>query len=587
MLRLKSVPFLCCLVIAFAPTAGDAGWTVMHDKNGYFSQNIPDEAFKKLGELAKQGAELKSFAFTPTGGWVILHDKNGYFSRNIPDDAFKKLGELAKQAAELKSVTFTPDGGWTILFDNNGYAASHIPEEAFKKLGELAKQGAELKAFSFTPGGGWVILHDDNGYFSRNIPDEAFKALGELAKKGSALKTIAFPADGGWVILFDNNGYLARGIPDEPVKKLGEIAKGGSTWKSLAFTTASVLKLSQDDKATRDKVLERMAHYKVPGMSIAVIQNNEIVWARGYGVGEAKGKAVTSDTLFQAASISKTLTTVAALRLVQDGKMELDGELNKYLTSWKIPENEFTKKKQPTVRNAVTHSAGFNVHGFPGYAAGDKVPSLVEVLSGKRPANTPAIRVEFEPGSKFAYSGGGFCVLQQALIDVGGKPFPKLMDELVLTPAGMKNSSFEQPLAKGSQPVAAVGNQKGSPIAGKWHTYPEMAAAGLWTTPSDLARFAIAIQRSAKGDSDAILSPKLIKEMLTPQIGNQGLGFNLGGQGKGLFFTHNGVNAGFECLLIGYAESGHGAVIMCNANDAGGLIQEMVQSIRSEYGWDD
>jgi CubicO group peptidase (beta-lactamase class C family) len=321
-------------------------------------------------------------------------------------------------------------------------------------------------------------------------------------------------------------------------------------------------------------------------MSIAVIQNHEIVVARGYGVVEAKGnKAVTGDTLFQAASISKTLATVAALRLVQDGKMDLDGDLNKYLTSWKIPDNEFTKKKQPTVRLVVTHNAGFNVSGFPGYAAGAKVPTLLEILDGRAPANTPAIRVESVPGSKYAYSGGGFTVLQQAIIDVGGKPFPKMMHDLVLAPAGMKSSSFDQPLAQGSEAMAAVGHQNGSPIAGKWHTHPEMAAAGLWTTPSDLACFAIAVQRAAKGERDAILSAKLTKEMLTRQIENQGLGFALGGRGKSLFFTHNGSNVGFECVLIGYAETGQGVVIMCNANNAGGLMNEMVQSVRSEYGW--
>jgi CubicO group peptidase (beta-lactamase class C family) len=328
-----------------------------------------------------------------------------------------------------------------------------------------------------------------------------------------------------------------------------------------------------------------MAHYKVPGLSIAVIQNHEIVLARGYGVVQNNGKAVTDQTRFQAASISKTVATVGTLRLVQDGKIDLDGDLNKYLVSWKIPENEFTKKKQPTVRQVLTHSAGFNVHGFGGYEAGNQVPTLLEVLDGHKRANSPAIRVEYLPGSKFEYSGGGFCVLQQALIDVEKKSFPKLMQDLVLGPAGMEKSTFEQPIPKNLEAVAAVGHQKGKPIAGKWHTFPEMAAAGLWTTPSDLARFAIAVQRAAKGERDAILSAKLTKEMLTPQIAAQGLGFALGGEGKGLYFNHNGINVGFECLLIAYAETGQGVVIMTNANDAGALIDEIVQSVRSEFGW--
>jgi len=579
--------FLVQAHLVYSEAEARAGWAVLYDKNGYLTRDIPDEALERLDTLAKQGAELRSIAFMPNGGWVILYDKSGYSTSKVPDEAFQRLETFAKQGAELKSIAFTPNGGWAILYNKNGYSTRNIPDEAFERLGTLAKQGVELKSIAFTPGGGWAVVSDKHGYFTRNIPDGTFKKLGELATQDAEIRTITFTAGGGWSVLFNKNGYVARGIPDDAFKAVANLANKGAMVKSLTFTVDPPLsKLSQDDNATRDKILERMAHDNVPGMSVAVSVDHKIAFVRSYGsIQSGGGKPVKEETRFQAASISKTLAATAAMRLVQDGKIGLDGEINQYLVSWKIPINKFTEQKQPTVRQVLTHSAGFNIHGFDGYAAGRKVPSLLQVLDGKSPANSPAIRVEFLPGSKVQYSGGGFCVLQQTLCDINGQPFDKLMHELVLEPAGMKNSTFDQPLPKSFESITAVGSQKGSAVPGKWHTYPEMAAAGLWTTSSDLARFTIAIQRSTKGHSDAILSAKLAKEMLTPQIGDRGLGFVVTGQGKHLVFSHNGINAGFESQLFASVETGHGVVVMTNANDARKLIDEVVQAVRTEFGW--
>lgn len=191
-------------------------------------------------------------------------------------------------------------------------------------------------------------------------------------------------------------------------------------------------------------IAERLKHYKVPGASVAVIAGGALEWARDYGVTSAEGgKPVTADTLFQAASISKPVAAMVALRLVEQGKLSLDEDVNVKLRSWKVPENEFTKTEKVTLRRLLNHSAGLTVHGFRGYGADEPVPSLIEVLDGKRPANSAAIRVDITPGSKGRYSGGGYEVMQQLVIDVTGRPFPQLARELVLAPLGMSHSTYE------------------------------------------------------------------------------------------------------------------------------------------------
>jgi CubicO group peptidase (beta-lactamase class C family) len=339
----------------------------------------------------------------------------------------------------------------------------------------------------------------------------------------------------------------------------------------------------------RSKITERMAFYKVPGASLAVINNGAIEWARSYGVIEAgSARPVTIDTLFQAASISKPVAAMGALRLVEQGKLSLDEDVNKYLTSWKVPENEFTKEKKVTLRGLLSHSAGMTVHGFRGYRSDEPVPALLQVLNGEKPANSAAIRVDILPGSRWRYSGGGISVMQQMIIDVTGKPFPEFMRRTVLDKLEMKHSTYEQPLPKTfSQSVAAGHTATGEIIKGKWHTYPEQAAAGLWTTPSDLARFAIEIQRSKAGKSNKVLSAGMTNQMLALVKGDYGLGVGLRGSGKTLSFSHGGSNEGFRCFLFAYAETGQGAVVMTNGDGGGQLASEILRSIAREYGWAD
>jgi CubicO group peptidase (beta-lactamase class C family) len=337
----------------------------------------------------------------------------------------------------------------------------------------------------------------------------------------------------------------------------------------------------------RERVLALLAKHQVPGASIAVVQDSNIVWTSGYGLKEAGGpEQVTEDTLFQAASISKPVAALGALVLVHQGRLGLDEDVNAKLSSWRLPPNAFTRTRPVTMRLLLSHRAGVIVPGFPGYAAGAAVPTILEVLEGKPPANTPPIVVDTTPASVFRYSGGGFCLLQQLMTDVAAAPFEATMDALVLRPLGMSRSTYRQPLAEEKRGKAAIGHQSRGPIEGKWHTYPELAAAGLWTTAEDLAKFGVAVQRAWRGESGAILPRELAREMLTPQgTGTYGLGLIVRGTGEALSFMHNGVNAGFESRLVGFPVTGQGAVVMTNANGSMPLIEELLALLGAEYQW--
>jgi CubicO group peptidase (beta-lactamase class C family) len=332
---------------------------------------------------------------------------------------------------------------------------------------------------------------------------------------------------------------------------------------------------------------ERMSFYKVPGVSIAVLVDGKIAWAKGYGVLEASRETpVDVDTIFQAASISKPVAAITALRLVEQGALSLDAPINDYLKSWQIPDNELTQRKPVSLRQIMSHSAGLTVSGFPGYAAGQPLPTIVQVLDGVAPANTPAIRVDKLPGESWRYSGGGYTVMQLAIADASGRSFSDLAREFVLAPAAMARSAFSQPLPAADSANAAVAHRPdGTALPGHSHTYPELAAAGLWTTPSDLLRLALAVVAAAKHEPGAILGADLAREMLTVQADSYGLGWNLADAGDGQVFWHGGSNVGFQSDLFAYADGHGGAAIMTNGPGGYDLANEIKVSIAAAYGW--
>lgn len=347
------------------------------------------------------------------------------------------------------------------------------------------------------------------------------------------------------------------------------------------------LKTGKSDTWTLE---ERMKKYNINGVSIAVIHDYKIEWARGYGYADLSEKRpVTDKTLFQAASISKSLNSVGVMRLVQDGKLDLDTDINKYLLTWKFPYDSKTGKNYITLRQLLSHTAALTVHGFPGYEQGKKLPSLPEILDGKAPANTEAVRSYSEPGKEVRYSGGGTTVSQLIIMDVTKEPYAEFMQKKVLNPLGMTSSSYMQPPPSGKRPSLATGYKAdGKEVKGKYHVYPEQAAAGLWTNPADLCRYIIETQLAFKGESSKVLSPELTKMRVTPVREDAGLGTFINSRvtGSSKYFNHNGGNEGFTCTSIGSLNEGNGIVVMVNS-DNGAIIEEIVNSVATVYNWKD
>ena len=360
---------------------------------------------------------------------------------------------------------------------------------------------------------------------------------------------------------------------------------------SLALLVGGPPTAAPDEYARIDAisrhVLEVMKKYEVPGVSLAVFREFEIEWTRGYGVANADTKSpVEPLTLFQAASISKPVAALAVLRLVEAGRLDLDRNVNHYLTTWKLPDNELTRVRAVTLRQILSHCAGLTVHGFKGYEAGAAVPTLVQVLDGTPPANSEPVRVTAPPATKFEYSGGGYTILQQLLADVTGAPFAVLMRKEALDPAGMRFSTYEQPLPEPLTKFAAAGHEHGKVVKGERHMYPEMAAAGLTTTATDLARFAIVVQRARLGLSSVLSRPEALL-MTTPFLPD---GFGLGFEQfppkvkEGKYFGHSGGNQGYRCWLLASLDGGYGLVILTNGDDWK-AVSEIADKVREEYGF--
>ena len=371
--------------------------------------------------------------------------------------------------------------------------------------------------------------------------------------------------------------------------KSGSIADAGNdAGARLKRVEAIAVELpsAPGEASLRLNLSELMKTYNVPGLSIAVIENYKIVDAKAYGVIAPRSTTpVTTRTLFQAGSISKPVAATGALYLVERGKLALDENVNDKLKTWKVPENEFTKTEKVTLRRLMSHTAGLTIHGFPGYDVDAPVPTLVQIFNGEKPANTEPIRVDTVPGTVERYSGGGVTIEQEMVIDVTGKAFPAFMRETVLDKIGMSDSSYEQPLPANRAAMTAGGSYAdGKAVHGKWHVYPEMAAAGLWTTPTDLAKFAIEIALSKKGQSNRVLSQKMTQEMLTPVKEEAGLGFFMEKDNPGQF-GHNGADEGFQALLTMNADTGNGVAMMADSDNGISVMNWVLRRVAKEYSW--
>ncbi|WP_298516234.1 serine hydrolase [uncultured Kordia sp.] len=367
-------------------------------------------------------------------------------------------------------------------------------------------------------------------------------------------------------------------------------------------TTTDIIKQVETGLTTRTHILgdstwsieERMKHYGIPGASIAIIHNGEIAWAKGYGVTDKESQTpVTTETLFQAAATSMPVTAYGALRLVEEHKLNLDKNVNSYLKSWKVPENEFNKEKKVTIKNLLNHSAGIHPRGTGRYKIGEKIPTLVEILNGDYPAANEPVTINKVPDESVRFAYTSYVPIQQLMIDVDKKTFPEIMHELVLEPLEMNNSTFDQSLTAAQLKMVATGYlTDGSMANGGRSIYPSMASNGLWTTAEDYAKFITNVQQTLKGNHTKGLSQNLTKLMGTPYgVSNTswtftlGLGFQLLNKNNDIYLRHHGWNRGFYAEIMAHRDKGYGVVVMTNSTFPE-FNAEVMRSVALAYNWD-
>ncbi|RFB04980.1 serine hydrolase domain-containing protein [Parvularcula marina] len=340
--------------------------------------------------------------------------------------------------------------------------------------------------------------------------------------------------------------------------------------------------------AARRTIEEALAIHHVPGAAVAIIEDGKIVWAKGYGTRLAgEDMPIDGETVFSAGSISKMINAGIILRMVDEGLLDLDRDVNDYLTSWKVEDSAFTAEKKVTLRMILSHTAGFSIHGFPDFEPGEELPSALQTLNGEPPAKQGPVRLIFTPGERMQYSGGGITVSQVLIEDVTGLSYPEAARKYVLDPLGMTRSTFVNPLPATHGNIARAHDRYGVPAAlpRGWEAMPELAASGLWTSAEDMARFVIALEESTNGEGD-FLSTDLAQDMMTRvPMSWHGLGPRLNGEGETRVFHHGGANTSYRAHMEGHLASGDGIIILTNSTNGRAAWREIRKSAEEAFDW--
>ena len=337
---------------------------------------------------------------------------------------------------------------------------------------------------------------------------------------------------------------------------------------------------SYDDIFQKMGLLERMEEYGVPGISIAIIKNGTLDWTMAYGKLQANTTGtVNTETMFSVGSISKVGAALMVLKLVKQGSLDLDTDVNTYLKSWKIEANRFTEKHPVTLRKILSHTAGITVHGFADYMPEEQLPTTLQILNGVHPAKNSRIYVNTLVGSKYRYSGGGTTVIQQIVEDVTQQSFHDAADHLLFSQLNMKRSSYENPLPETFGNIAKAHNRNGKPVAlpRGYQAMPEKAASGLWTTPSDLSKVILMLLNIYHGEDTGYLSNVLVKDMMTPvNPSNYGLGPRIKIDGDKVYFQHGGANDSYRAKFIANLKNKSGIILFTNGTNGSDLIDEII-----------
>ncbi|MEM6631798.1 MAG: serine hydrolase domain-containing protein [Bacteroidota bacterium] len=368
--------------------------------------------------------------------------------------------------------------------------------------------------------------------------------------------------------------------------KQGETNKQEATQDYSEFENGLSFQHVYDSVIGGKSFQERLDFHKVPGVSVAIFEKGEIVWRKEYGVLKSdSNRKVNSSTKFQAASISKAVAALGVFKLVEQFNLDIDTDVNEYLKKWKVDYGEFSNEEKVTIRRLLSHSAGINVAGFYGYSKSSSIPSLLQLLDGK--GNNEKVEVQREPGTEFLYSGGGYSILEQLVEDVSGVRFEEYMNKEIFEPLDMSNSTYN---LFPRENISYAHDTTGNTHPEGWLVYPELTGAGLWTTPSDMVKFCVAIENSFYTIDTPLISDDYAKEMLKPSIewANGiwwGLGVALKGENENTFYWHSGSNpGGYRCMMLDFYKKRTGIIIMTNADNGAALYNEIIDSFFSYKG---
>lgn len=579
----------------------------------FFNRNISDEAHQRMQSMAGEG--IRVFAMTRSGGRVIITNRNTLFARNIPDECYDKIKNYQRKGEKILCVAFHPRGGnrWSII-TNKGFFNRNIPDECHDKMREMHNAGRcpTFVAFPTRGSNAWVVL-SANGFYARNIPDECYQIMRNIHQGKRKVKSVAFDTDrNGWVVLAGDY-FFVRNVDDELFTQMKKFRRDRWIIKNVVFdpdrrgwsisaNSRYARYLSEpirdyENKIKRKSIWQQMRDRNVPGVAVAAVANNRIAWSCGYGhLKQGEPHAVHPESLFQAASISKVIDALGILRAERMRLLDIDDDITNRLTSW-TPSYARGVRGAVTIRQLLSHSGGINVGGFGGYPVGMTLPSLLQVLNGTQPpANSDRVRVTTTPGGAAEYSGGGFEILHQLLIDVVGGGFERWMQGNLLSRLGMDDTTFAINLPRAQfrdNNVAAGHDRNGNPINGDRNRYPESAAAGAYSNVLDLARMIICINSGGTVYGIRSLGQTQIADLLTPHaITAEGVIYGLGVRlnrrnrraGFGFKYQHGGTNAGFRAAFIGFPNRNTGVAVMTNGNDSS-LRWDVANAVVNAYGW--
>jgi CubicO group peptidase (beta-lactamase class C family) len=605
-----------------------AHYSIPTNRAEIFSRNMPNDAMEALHELSPNG--IASFSFTPSGGWCIVSLDGQMLSKSIPAECKAKIAAFVKAGHKIQTVAFPPQGSSSYLIvTDKDFVGKQIGKGLLQKLTSLKSKGTQVKHVAFRPKRGnsrWVII-TDNGFIAQNIPDDCYQILYNLQQptqpNGSPTRMthhVSFSQTGGWCVMADDY-FHSKNIPSECLSKMGNVkgqymqvdlvtfAPNGGGWCVISNQSISNQPIDEIRVFEREVrgggIWRRMGISKVPGVSVATIVDNKLAWSCGYGfLKTGDVHAAHHDSVYQAGSMSQLVSTIGALRMVRLGDISLEEDLREEKFGLDIPitiDYELLEGQEPTLAMILANRCGFNIKGLRGYSKGRKLPNIDNILKGTGGANNPKVEIKTPPNTNYQPSSGGFIVLDKLIQNTTKQTASQWLNQNVLSPLGMKNSTFNiQPNSQwlSDSNVAAGHNPNGGTLNGERLLYPETSAYGLYTNAQDLANVITMINQGGSYNGQTFLTTDLVESLLTPvnelEKHNRGLGLNItpfgdiNYDGSNFRYLASGQCGGFRSLIVGYPIQGTGVVVMSNGNAKDGprFCYDVAMSVAKAYGWE-